>query len=208
MLEYLTQGTLLGLAAGVAPGPLLVLVVTETIRHDTVAGVKVALAPMITDVPIITLAMLVLPRLPHFEFILGVVSIIGALFIGYLACESFRTQGIQLNSTHIKPQSLKRGVITNLLNPHPYVFWLGVGVPLIYRAAQVSYAGAAAFVGSFFVFIVGSKIVLALIVNKSRTFLSGPVYIYIVRALGLLLALFAFILVRDGLNFIGIGWGS
>jgi threonine/homoserine/homoserine lactone efflux protein len=135
------------------------------------------------------------------------VSIIGALFIGYLACESFRTQGIQLNSTHIKPQSLKRGVITNLLNPHPYVFWLGVGVPLIYRAAQVSYAGAAAFVGSFFVFIVGSKIVLALIVNKSRTFLSGPVYIYIVRALGLLLALFAFILVRDGLNFIGIGWG-
>jgi threonine/homoserine/homoserine lactone efflux protein len=207
MLEYLTQGTLLGLAAGVAPGPLLVLVVTETIRHDTVAGVKVALAPMITDVPIITLAMLVLPRLPHFEFILGVVSIIGALFIGYLACESFRTQGIQLNSTHIKPQSLKRGVITNLLNPHPYVFWLGVGVPLIYRAAQVSYAGAAAFVGSFFVFIVGSKIVLALIVNKSRTFLSGPVYIYIVRALGLLLALFAFILVRDGLNFIGIGWG-
>jgi threonine/homoserine/homoserine lactone efflux protein len=208
MLEYLTQGTLLGLAAGVAPGPLLVLVVTETIRHDTVAGVKVALAPMITDVPIITLAMLVLPRLPHFEFILGVVSIIGALFIGYLACESFRTQGIQLHSTHIKPQSLKRGVITNLLNPHPYVFWLGVGVPLIYRAAQVSYAGAAAFVGSFFVFIVGSKIVLALIVNKSRTFLSGPVYIYIVRALGLLLALFAFILVRDGLNFIGIGWGS
>jgi threonine/homoserine/homoserine lactone efflux protein len=207
MLEYLTQGTLLGLAAGVAPGPLLVLVVTETIRHDTVAGVKVALAPMITDVPIITLAMLVLPRLPHFEFILGVVSIIGALFIGYLACESFRTQGIQLHSTHIKPQSLKRGVITNLLNPHPYVFWLGVGVPLIYRAAQVSYAGAAAFVGSFFVFIVGSKIVLALIVNKSRTFLSGPVYIYIVRALGLLLALFAFILVRDGLNFIGIGWG-
>jgi threonine/homoserine/homoserine lactone efflux protein len=64
MLEYLTQGTLLGLAAGVAPGPLLVLVVTETIRHDTVAGVKVALAPMITDVPIITLARLVRPRLP------------------------------------------------------------------------------------------------------------------------------------------------
>ena len=29
MLEHLIQGTLLGLAAGVAPGPLLVLVVTE-----------------------------------------------------------------------------------------------------------------------------------------------------------------------------------
>jgi threonine/homoserine/homoserine lactone efflux protein len=206
MLEHLIQGTLLGLAAGVAPGPLLVLVVTETIRHNTTAGIKVALAPMITDVPIITLAMLVLPRLPHFEVILGAVSLIGALFIGYLAYDSFRTKGIHLNSADIRSRSLKKGVVTNLLNPHPYVFWLGVGVPLIYKALQTGYAGAAAFIGSFFVLIVGSKVVLALVVNQSRTFLSGPIYIYIVRALGLLLALFAVILIRDGLKFIGIGW--
>lgn len=206
MLEYLTQGSLLGLAAGMAPGPLLVLVVAETIRHSASAGIKVALAPMITDIPIIALALLVLPRLPHFEFILGAVSIIGALFIGYLAFDSFRTRGIDLDPVHLTPQSLKKGVITNLLNPHPYVFWLGVGVPLIYKAIQSSHLHAAAFVGSFFVCIVGSKVVLALIVNKSRTFLSGPVYIALVRFLGLLLALFAIILARDGVTFLKVWW--
>ena len=206
MLEYLTQGTLLGLAAGVAPGPLLVRVVAETIRHNTTAGIKVALAPMITDIPIIGLALLVLPRLPHFEVILGVVSIIGALFIGYLALDSFKTRGIDLDIVEVKPQSLRKGVITNLLNPHPYVFWLGVGVPLIYRAVQSSLLNALVFIGAFFVFIVGSKVVLALIANKSRAFLSGPIYIYLVRALGLLLAFFAVILIRDGLKFLKIGW--
>lgn len=188
-----------------APGPLLVLVVAETIKHNTAAGIKVAIAPMLTDIPIILLALLVLPRLPHFEFVLGIVSIIGAIFIFYLTYESFKTRGLELDPSQVKPQSLKKGVITNLLNPHPYVFWLGVGVPIIYRAFQDGPGKAAAFIGSFFMFIVGAKIGLALIVNKSRTFLSGPIYIYILRGLGLLLALFAVMLVRDGLKFLNFG---
>ena len=205
MLEYLAKGTLLGLAAGVAPGPLLVLVVAETIKHNTAAGVKVAMAPMLTDIPIIALSLWLLPRLPHFEIILGIISIIGALFIGYLAYESFRAQGIEIEPAEVKPQSLKKGVITNLLNPHPYVFWVGVGVPIIYKSFQTGPQNAIAFIGSFFAFIVGAKIVLALIVNKSRAFLSGTIYIYIVRGLGLLLVVFAIISLRDGLKFLSLG---
>ena len=205
MLEYLSKGTLLGLAAGVTPGPLLVLVIAETIRHNTAAGIKVAVAPMLTDVPIIVLALLILPRLPRFEMVLGVISVMGALFIAYLACESFRTGGIDIDPRRIEPQSLRKGVVTNLLNPHPYVFWLGVGVPIIYRALQAGPENAAAFIGSFFTFIVGSKIVLAWGVNKSRTLLSGPVYIYTVRAMGLLLAVFAVILLKDGIAYLSAG---
>jgi threonine/homoserine/homoserine lactone efflux protein len=205
MLEYLIKGALLGLAAGLAPGPLLVLVVSETIRHNTVAGIKVAFAPMLTDIPIILLALLVLPRLPYFKIILGVISIAGAVFIGYLAWESFKTRGVDLDPGQVKPQSLKKGLITNLLNPHPYVFWLGVGVPIIYSALQSGAGSAVVFTGTFFICIVGSKIGLALIVSKSRTFLSGAVYIYIVRGLGLLLLVFAFMLARDGIRLLNLG---
>lgn len=205
MLEYLTKGTLLGLAAGMSPGPLLVLVVAETIKHNTAAGIKVAIAPILTDIPIILLALLLLPRLPHFELILGIISLIGAAFIFYLAYESFKTRGLDLDPAQVKPQSFKKGVITNLLSPHPYVFWLGVGIPILFKAFQAGPEKVAAFLGGFYLFIVGSKISLALIVNKSRTFLSGPVYIYIVRGLGLLLALFAIILIRDGLKFLNLG---
>ena len=83
MIEYLSAGTLLGLAAGFAPGPLLVLVLSETLRHDIRAGIKVSIAPLITDVPIIVISLLVLNRLAHFKTILGAVSILGGLFIWF-----------------------------------------------------------------------------------------------------------------------------
>ena len=47
MINFLTIGTILGLSAGFAPGPLLALVISETLQHDIKSGVKVALAPII-----------------------------------------------------------------------------------------------------------------------------------------------------------------
>lgn len=49
MLYFLTVGTVLGLSAGFAPGPLLALVISETLRHGIPAGVRVALAPIIVS---------------------------------------------------------------------------------------------------------------------------------------------------------------
>ena len=202
MLEYLVKGTLLGLAAGMMPGPLLVLVVSETIKHNTAAGIKVAMAPILTDVPVILLALLVLPKLPYFELILGAISIGGAVFILYLAYESFTTSGLDLDPGQVKRQSLMKGVVTNFLSPHPYVFWIGVGVPILYTAYQEGWQHVTAFIIASYFFIVGAKVALALAVNRSRTFLSGPVYIFIVRGLGAALALFAIFLIRDGIRFL------
>jgi hypothetical protein len=42
-----------------------------------------------------------------------------------------------------------------------------------------------AFIGSFYFFLVGSKIVLAIAVGKSSAFLSGRFCIYTMRLLGL-----------------------
>ncbi|MBT4876955.1 MAG: LysE family translocator, partial [Desulfobacula sp.] len=46
MIHYLTIGMVLGLSAGLAPGPLLTLVISETLLHDIRAGIKVAMAPL------------------------------------------------------------------------------------------------------------------------------------------------------------------
>jgi threonine/homoserine/homoserine lactone efflux protein len=128
MIEYLSAGTLLGLASGFAPGPLLVLVLSETLRHDIRAGIKVAIAPLITDVPIIVISLLVLNRLAHFKTILGGVSILGGLFIFYLGYDSIKTKGVEFSLPPVSRNSFKRGVTTNALNPHPYIFYMTVGV--------------------------------------------------------------------------------
>lgn len=53
MIGFLLSGILLGLSGGLAPGPLLTLVASETLRHGARAGVRVALAPLLTDLPIV-----------------------------------------------------------------------------------------------------------------------------------------------------------
>ena len=64
------------------------------------------------------------------------------------------------------------------------------------------YAGA--FMGSFLFLLVASKVILAIIVGKSRTFLKGNAYINIMRILGILLILFSIFLFRDGLTLLNI----
>ena len=86
MTDFITLGILLGLSAGFAPGPLLALVISETLRHDISAGIRVALSPIFTDLPIIILTIAILSQLSGFHNILGIISLIGGcviLFMGY-----------------------------------------------------------------------------------------------------------------------------
>jgi threonine/homoserine/homoserine lactone efflux protein len=204
MIEFLSTGILLGLTAGFSPGPLLVLVISETLRHNIKEGIKVSIAPIITDLPILAVSLLILKKLSNFEVVLGCVSIFGGIFVLYLGYESLRTKGIELNIEKQSSNALKKGVITNALNPHPYVFYMTVGAPIIFKALNTSIFWAIAFLASFLLFLVGSKVVLATIVGKSRTFLKNKAYILIMRILGILLLLFSLILFRDGLRFFGV----
>jgi threonine/homoserine/homoserine lactone efflux protein len=204
MIEYLSAGTLLGLASGFAPGPLLVLVVSETLRHDIRAGIKVAIAPLITDVPIIVVSLMVLNRLAHFKTILGGVSILGGLFILYLGYDSIKTKGLEFSLSPISRNSFKKGVITNALNPHPYIFYMTVGAPIIFKAINQNFFSALSFIGSFLLFLVGSKVILAVVAERSRAFLKGPFYIGLMRILGGLLFFFSIMLFRDGLKLLGL----
>ena len=204
MIEFFSAGTLLGLAAGFSPGPLLVLVISETLRHNIKAGIKVSIAPLVTDVPIILISLLILNRLAGFRPVLGCISIFGGVFILYLGYESLKTRGVELNLSSVSSSSFRKGVITNALNPHPYIFYLTVGAPIIFKSLNQSFLSTVSFVGSFLLLLVGSKILLALVVERSRSFLQGAVYIWAMRTLGALLLLFSLILFRDGLRLIGI----
>lgn len=198
MYEFLTSGTLLGLAAGFSPGPLLVMVISQTLRHNIKEGIKVSCAPLLTDLPVILLTVFLFMKLPDFKPLLGVISIAGGLFVLYLGYESLCTKGTQINLSQVEPKSLKKGAIVNLLSPHPYLFWFSIGTPTIMKAIQVSPAAPAVFVGSFYIFLVGSKVVLALLVGRSIKFMEGNIYIYTMRFLGLSLILLSFMLFKEG----------
>ncbi len=200
MISFLTAGTILGLSAGFAPGPLLALVISETLKHDMKAGIKVAIAPILTDLPIIILTIFILSKLSNFHTVLGIISFCGGFLLIYMGYEGIKTKGVDLSQTVSKPDSLKKGIIVNALSPHPYLFWISVGAPTIIKAADQSVFTVFAFVSSFYLFLVGAKISLAIFVGRWQTFLTSRVYIYIMRSLGLVLIIFALILFRDGMT--------
>ena len=204
MTNTLAIGIILGLSAGFSPGPLLALVISETLRHGVGGGIRVALAPLVTDVPIVILSCLVLARLAHSNFILGAVSLCGSALVFYMGVSSLRTRPVTVDLNTGKSRSLTKGILVNFLSPNPYLFWLSVGAPLLTRALRENgIAAPAAFIAGFYVCLVGSKISLALVMGRSRALLQGKGYLYTMRLLGLVLCVLALLLLRDGLQLLG-----
>ncbi|MGD8368205.1 MAG: LysE family transporter [Desulfobacterales bacterium] len=199
MNASLMSGLLLGLAAGAAPGPLLALVVTQTLRFGTAEGLKVAAAPLITDLPIVLASIFLLSRLTARESVLGLISVAGGVYVCFLAWESFRTAPVELQPEAADPQSWRRGALVNFLNPHPYLFWMTVGGPLVLRAWRESPSAPVLFIFGFYGTLVGAKLAIALAAGRFRGFLSSSVYRTLVRVLGFLLAVFGLVLFWDGI---------
>lgn len=91
-------------------------------------------------------------------------------------------------------------MLTNLLNPHPYVFWLAVGGPLVAEAHGTSPGAVAAFLVGFFGCIVGAKAVMALAIGRFRHLLSGAGYRWTMRALAAGMLLLALRFAEEGLS--------
>jgi len=204
--QFFVSGALLGFTAGVSPGPLLALVISETLMHGRKEGILVSTAPVFTDLPIIFMTVFLLLKIFVSDIFLGLISLAGAGFIGYLACKNIMIGGMHMHIRHAKPQSLRKGVIANFLNPHPYLFWMTIGGPIILKAFRADIFPAALFLTGFYLLLVGSKIIIALIVNRSKSFLQSNMYAYIIKATGIILLFFAGMFLKEGLILLGVKW--
>jgi threonine/homoserine/homoserine lactone efflux protein len=208
MLTALLLGISYGFTAGISPGPMLGLVITQTLQRGWRAGNLVALAPLITDLPIVTLAILLIGHLPAGA--LNWLALIGGLFVVYLSLETGRTalrlpkepaRETSLPSASAVGSVLWRAVITNALNPHPYLFWGTVGAQLLIRRFESDgLAAAALLLVSFYVLLVGTKLLVAFAVNHSRGWLHGPAYRRVLLASALLLLALGIWLLSEGLT--------
>jgi threonine/homoserine/homoserine lactone efflux protein len=168
-VNYVLIGLGLGLGAGLAPGPLLALVITTSLARGFGAGVRVALSPLVTDSIMIAVSVLVVRQLP--ERAAGVLGVIGGLYVVWLGIESLREESVAVE-TDDGPDPLRRGVLVNLLSPHPWLFWLTVGGSVFVSAWTELPAYAVLFVVSFFLAMIGTKVVFAAVVSTSRRVLT------------------------------------
>jgi len=200
MLYFLITGITLGLSSGLSPGPLFVLVVSETLNYGRREGIKVAITPLITDIPIIVVAYFIIDLFANSDLVYGILSLGGGLFIGYLVYDILQPKDLD-NLDRQKAQSIRKGITANLLNPSPYIFWIMIGIPTVLKGFSTSLIHALLFVIPFYVFLIGSKITMAILISKT-----GRINAKILRSINIVLAIvlsgLAIKFIYDGIKYI------
>ncbi len=168
METYLIQGLGYGLAAAAQPGPFQTYLIAQTLTKGWRRTLPAALAPLVSDGPIIVLAVLVLNRFPAGWQ--NVLSVIGGLFILYLswgAFKTWRTFDQPDAKTEEGTGSVLKAALMNALSPGPYLFWGLVTGPILIQGWRQSPANAGLFLLGFY----GAMILTltALIVGFSLT---------------------------------------
>jgi len=193
-------GCVFGLSGGFSPGPTTTVMVAQTLRFGLAEGLKVAIAPLLTDAPIIIAAVLLVERLAAFDWVLGVISLLGAGFLLFLAVDSLRIKPVTATAEDVAPHSIAKGFAANALNPHPYLFWLTIGAAKIVAGWEVGIWYVVGFLAGLYVCLVGAKMLVATLVARSRTFLQSRAYLWVNRLLGLVLFVYALLFLRDGVR--------
>jgi threonine/homoserine/homoserine lactone efflux protein len=199
-----STGIVLGLSAGLSPGPLMTLVVAEALRRGIPAGIRIAMAPLITDAPIIVLCLTLLATLAQAMVFIGGVALLGGFFIAWMGIDHLTFKGTTETVAAPPAPSLRKGIVANFLNPHPYLFWMTVGGPLIIKTHTMGRPTTALFLFFFYGCLVGAKILVAAVVGRYRSALTSPVYVWTIRTLGVLLLVFAVLFIQEGLS--RLGW--
>lgn len=199
-MPYLLLGLSLGFSAGIAPGPLLALVIQRSLAGGLASGLRVTLSPIITDLPIIIVSVLLVGKLPpqYLDYLL----IVGGLFVIWLGIDAFRHAGddIDLTRTTSARQDLLHGALINFMNPHPYLFWAAVGAPAVVRAWRQDPFYAVAFVLGFYITLIGSKMVIAWLFSRAQQLTTTRLH-RLIRAS-------AFLLIAAGLLMLAAAWQS
>ena len=185
-------GAILGVVEGVKPGPLLTMVIRETLSGGLRAGVRTAAAPIFTDGPLVIVSLLAAGWISTQPTILIAISILGAGYLLKMGLECFTIEPPPSDLAGIDvSNSFKRGILTNLLNPNVYIFWFLIGGPLMASVADEEPLAPVAYALTFLVSIIMVKSLIALAFDRTRGNLSHSTYKAVLSLCGLAMIVFA-----------------
>ena len=171
MLVTIFQGIGYGFTGAVQPGPFQTYLISQSLQRGWRRTLYAALAPLISDGPIIVLAVSVLTRLPMaWERVLHTV---GGAFVLTLAWGAFRSWrdfdlADPVADSGVAGQGILKAALMNVLSPGPYLFWGLVTGPILLAAWRESPLRAAGFLVGFYGTMVTSLAALIVLFSTAR----------------------------------------
>lgn len=197
MIGSAATATLLGLFAGLAPGPYTTMVAATGLERGFRVAGRIALAPLITDIAPLIAAVFVVSRLNWTALtVLGICGGLVVFTVGIRFLRAHHIPGLPFASSRVAgarvrpPPSvrLRHVITTNLLNPAPWVFWFVVGAPLLLAHARASWSRGAVFLAVFFAVNISSALSLAALAARARSLLAPVAQRRVLFGVGLVLA--------------------
>ena len=174
MWAYLIQGIGYGFAAAAQPGPFQAYLISQTLSNGWRRTLPAALAPLISDGPIIVLTLVVLSHVPvwfqRFLYIAGGLFILYLAYSAFVAWRNFDEAGVVTHSA--SRQSAIRAAMMNALSPGPYLYWSLVTGPILLAGWRKAPVNGIGFLVSFYATIVLSLIAIIVVFGTARRF--GP----------------------------------
>ena len=188
ILGLAIAGATLGIVEGIKPGPLLTIVIRETLSGGLRAGLWTAAAPIFTDGPLVIFSLFAAAWIATNPWALLVITLAGAIFLAQMGYECFGLEPPNMDEDAPPPTgSFLRGVITNLLNPNVYVFWFLIGGPLMASAADEEILAPIAYAITFLVTIILTKAAIAYAIHRASGNISAVVYRRLLAICGLVM---------------------
>ena len=188
ILGLAIAGATLGIVEGIKPGPLLTMVIRETLSGGLRAGLWTAAAPIFTDGPLVIFSLFAAAWIATNPSALLVITLAGAIFLAQMGYECFGLEPPNMDEEAPPPTgSFLRGVITNLLNPNVYVFWFLIGGPLMASAADEEILAPIAYAITFLVTIMLTKAAIAYAIHRASGNISAIVYRRLLAICGLVM---------------------
>lgn len=170
MWWFIAQGIGFGFAAAVQPGPLQTYLISQALMKGWRKALPAALAPLLSDGPIIILCVLVLSQVPaglqRFLYIAGGLFVI---YLAYGAYKTWRNFDPHLPAMETRPgQSLLNAALTNLLAPGAYLFWTLVTGPILMRGWRENPILGASFLLGFYMAMIVSLGAIIIVSGTAR----------------------------------------
>lgn len=205
MFLYFLQGATLGLSASATPGPFQAFLLSQTLKNGWRHTLPAALAPLISDGPIVFFVLLLLTQTSN--SLLDTLRIAGGLFILYLAYGTAKSirQAIATPqaTTESSRRSVLNGALMNALSPGPYIFWSVLAGPIVLEGWRQSPLLGVSFVLGFYGTLIGGF--AAFVILFATTSQLGPRVRYILNIVSAIaLLIFGLYQLWTGLiNFLG-----
>lgn len=194
----------IGLSGALMPGPMLSVCIAESYKKGFWAGPLIVLGHSLPEFALMVLFSLGLNRFIKNDTVIGVIGIVGGLFLGWLAVRIFIEvrQGITIDLTareDIGWGPVVAGVWTSVSNPGWIVWWATIGARYILLSLDHGIVGLAFFfVGHVMADLVWYSLV-SFLVSRGRGRISDRVYHVVLFVCSLMVFGFAVLFFVNGI---------